>query len=98
LLRGGKLALRLLRDERVPFWAKLVPAAAILYVLSPLDVVPDWIPVLGQLDDAAMIAAGISLFIRLCPPELVDEHERGLGKRGTIVEGQAWSPDDRPPS
>jgi uncharacterized membrane protein YkvA (DUF1232 family) len=90
LLRTGRLALGLMRDGRVPVHAKLVMGLAVLYVLSPLDFLPDVFPVLGQLDDLAMLAAGLSLFIRLCPPELVEEHEARLGQRQrTTFEGYA---------
>jgi uncharacterized membrane protein YkvA (DUF1232 family) len=90
LVRTGRLALRLLKDPRVPLYAKVVPIGALVYVLSPLDILPDWIPVLGQLDDLAALAAGLSLFIRLCPPEVVEEHEIALRYRPrSTVEGSA---------
>jgi len=76
LLQQGKLALRLMRDPRVPLHAKAVLGLTILYVFSPLDFVPDWIPLLGQLDDAAILTAGLALFIRLCPPELVEQQDQ----------------------
>jgi uncharacterized membrane protein YkvA (DUF1232 family) len=98
LLRTGRLALGLMRDGRAPVHAKLVMGLAVLYVLSPLDFLPDVFPVLGQLDDLAMLAAGLSLFIRLCPPELVEEHQARLGHRQrTTVEGYA-RPVERPQS
>ena len=90
LLKMGRLALRLLRDSRVPLHAKVVPILAVLYMLSPLDFVPDLIPGLGQLDDVAILAAGLQLFIKLCPDEIVDEHEAELNRRPTrTVEGYA---------
>lgn len=90
LIKAGRLALRLLKDARVPLYAKAVPGLAVLYVLLPLDLVPDWLPVIGQMDDLAILLTGISFFIRLCPPELVQEHERGLGYRGPeTIEGRA---------
>jgi uncharacterized membrane protein YkvA (DUF1232 family) len=76
LLQQGKLTLRLVRDPRVPLYAKAVLGLTLIYVLSPLDFVPDWIPLLGQLDDAAILTAGIALFIRLCPPELVEQPDQ----------------------
>ena len=83
-------ALRLVRDNRVPLYAKIVPALALVYVISPLDFVPDWIPALGQMDDLAVLAAGLTLFLRLCPPEIVEEHEVGLGLRPrNTIEGYA---------
>src|SRR5438128_521987 len=74
LLKSGRLALRLVRDDRVPNYAKLIAALALLYAVSPLDLVPDWIPVFGQMDDFAVLAAAVTLFVRLCPPEIVEEH------------------------
>lgn len=81
LLKTGRVALRLMKDRRVPLHAKLVMVGAVVYALSPLDFIPDFIPILGQLDDVAVLAAGLSLFIRLCPPEVVEEHEVELGRR-----------------
>lgn len=90
LLKNGRLMLRLVRDGRVPLYAKAVVGLTLVYVLSPLDFVPDWLPLLGQLDDVAALTAGVALFLRLCPPEIVEEHERELGLRSrTTVEGQA---------
>jgi uncharacterized membrane protein YkvA (DUF1232 family) len=90
LLTTGRLALRLLRDRRVPLYAKAVPLLALLYAVSPLDFVPDLIPVLGQLDDAAVLMAGLEFFIKLCPGDVVDEHREALGQRPTrTVEGRA---------
>ncbi len=92
LFKSGRLALRLLRDARVPLWTKAIVGLAVAYVILPLDFIPDWLPVVGQLDDLAALMAGISLFIRLCPPEIVDEHQTHLGhrKRKTIA-GQSRS-------
>jgi uncharacterized membrane protein YkvA (DUF1232 family) len=79
--RTGRLALRLLRDARVPLAAKLLFGATVLYILSPLDVVPDWLPVLGQADDLMVLLAGFNLFLRACPRWLVNEHEDALDGR-----------------
>jgi len=81
LWRNGRLALRLLRDSRVPLAAKVVFGATVLYMLSPLDIVPDWIPVLGQADDLVVLMAGLNLFLRACPTWLVEEHEEALDGR-----------------
>jgi len=77
--RTGRLALRLVRDPRVPTAAKLLFGATVLYMLSPIDIVPDWIPVLGQADDLVVLMAGLNLFLRACPKWLVEEHEDALG-------------------
>jgi uncharacterized membrane protein YkvA (DUF1232 family) len=88
--RTGRLALRLLRDPRVPTAAKVIFGATVLYMLSPLDVVPDWIPVLGQADDLVVLMAGLNLFLRACPKWLVEEHEEVLdGRRAPHEESGA---------
>ena len=81
LWRSARLTVRLLRDSRVPMMAKLVFYATVVYMLSPLDIVPDWIPVLGQADDLVAIMAGLNLFFRACPRWIVDEHEAALSGR-----------------
>ncbi len=74
-----QLAWRLLRDPRVPTYLKVsIPAVAALYVILPLDIIPDMLPIIGQLDDLAVIILGIRLFIQLAPKEVVAEHETAL--------------------
>ena len=80
LWRNGRLAWRLVRDPRTPLLPKLILGATALYVLSPLDVVPDVVPVLGQLDDVAALALGLELFFRYVPGWLKAEHETALGR------------------
>lgn len=72
--KTGRLALRLARDSRVPMTAKLVLGGTLLYLISPIDVVPDWLPLAGQADDIAILLAGLNMFIKACPRRLVDEH------------------------
>lgn len=62
------------RDPRVPWYAKLLALGIAAYALSPIDLVPDFIPVLGYLDDLVIVPAGIALVIYLIPPELIAEH------------------------
>jgi uncharacterized membrane protein YkvA (DUF1232 family) len=81
LLRTGRLALRLLRDPRAPIAAKVIFGAMVVYLISPIDVVPDWIPVLGQADDLVALMAGLNLFLKACPRWLVEEHEDALSGR-----------------
>lgn len=61
------------RDPRVPWYAKAVAAAVAGYALSPIDLIPDFIPVLGYLDDLLILPVGILLAIRLIPPPIIDE-------------------------
>ena len=65
------LAWGLLRDARTPMAAKLVTVLAILYVLSPIDLVPDFIPVLGWLDDGVVAWLLLQLAFRFLPAELM---------------------------
>ena len=74
ILKRDALALRLAaRDPRVPWYAKAVALAVAGYALSPTDLIPDVIPVLGYLDDVVIVPAGILLAIRCIPPELMEE-------------------------
>lgn len=61
------------RDPRTPLAAKLVAAAVAAYALSPIDLIPDVIPVLGLLDDLLIVPLGILLAIRLIPPPLMQK-------------------------
>jgi uncharacterized membrane protein YkvA (DUF1232 family) len=79
--RQARLAWRLFWDRRVPLWTKLIPPVALGYVLFPLDIIPDVVPALGQLDDVAVVLIGVKLFIELSPPDVVHEHLRALGAR-----------------
>ena len=62
------------RDPRVPWPAKAVAAITVAYALSPIDLIPDFIPVIGYLDDLVLVPLGIALAIRLVPPAILAEH------------------------
>jgi uncharacterized membrane protein YkvA (DUF1232 family) len=79
--RQARLAWRLFWDQRVPMWTKLIPPAALAYLLFPIDLIPDVALGLGQLDDVAVLLIGIKLFIELAPPDVVREHLLALGAR-----------------
>jgi uncharacterized membrane protein YkvA (DUF1232 family) len=61
------------RDPRTPWYAKLVAAGVAAYALSPIDLIPDFIPVLGYLDDMIIVPLGILLVLQLVPAELLIE-------------------------
>jgi uncharacterized membrane protein YkvA (DUF1232 family) len=83
LMHDAQLVWRLLGDPRMATAAKvIVPVLAALYVLSPVDLVPDVIPVLGQMDDLAILALAFQLFIRLAPPQVVAEHRDDINNGG----------------
>ena len=61
------------KDPRVPLHARLLALAVVAYAFSPIDLVPDFVPVLGSLDDLILIPLGISLAIRLIPRSVLEE-------------------------
>ncbi|MDY6834240.1 MAG: YkvA family protein [Chloroflexota bacterium] len=61
------------KDPRVPLYAKLLVAAIIIYALSPIDLIPDFIPIIGYLDDLVLIPLGIALAIKVIPGDILDE-------------------------
>jgi len=74
-----RLIWRLIRDRRVSFWLKIIPIAGLVYLVSPLDLIPDIaLPVIGELDDAAILWITNYLFVELCPPAIVSEHIKAL--------------------
>src|SRR5512137_2573750 len=64
------------KDPRVPWYAKVLMALVIGYAISPIDLIPDFIPVLGQLDDLLIVPAGVALAIKLIPKDVMDEYRR----------------------
>ena len=80
------------RDPRVPWPAQTVAVCVAAYALSPIDLIPDFIPVLGYLDDLIIVPLGILLALRLVPPDLMAEFRReadGLGERPASRAGAA---------
>ncbi len=62
------------RDPCVPWYAKALAVAVAAYALSPIDLIPDFVPLLGYVDDLIIVPAGIALVIRLIPPEIMARH------------------------
>jgi uncharacterized membrane protein YkvA (DUF1232 family) len=71
------------RDPRVPWYAKLLAAGVAAYALSPIDLIPDFVPVLGYLDDVVIVPAGIFLTVRLIPAGLMDEFRAQAVRRAS---------------
>ena len=88
------LAIRLFFNSKVPLWAKIVPIFALLYVLSPIDIVPDVIPGLGQMDDLTILLLGVWIFLQLVPKDLLREQRGETG----VVEGDYRVVDDSQPA
>ena len=79
LVNQLKLIFRLMGDKRVSFLAKLVPMGAFAYLIMPADLAPNVVlPVIGMVDDAAILWLGTYIFTELCPPEVVEEHMKAL--------------------
>ncbi|MEO8457472.1 MAG: DUF1232 domain-containing protein [Chloroflexota bacterium] len=64
----------LARDARVPLFAKIVALAVVVYFASPIDLIPDFIPVLGHLDDVLIAIIGGAILLRSIPPGVIEEH------------------------
>jgi len=76
ILNQLKLIFRLMGDRRVNFFAKIIPVGAFAYLLFPLDAIS--LPIIGVVDDAAILWLGSYIFTELCPPEVVAEHTKAL--------------------
>ncbi len=70
----SKLFWRLVKDGRVSLWPKLLLVLVLAYIFAPVDLLPDFLVGLGQLDDLVVLFLGLKGFVRLCPPEVVREH------------------------
>ena len=69
-----RLAVLLVRDERIPPGIRMIPPLLVLYLAMPLDLVPDFIPVLGQLDDIAVAVLALGLVMRFVPVQVIESH------------------------
>lgn len=68
-------------DSRVPWYAKAIAGAVAAYALSPIDLIPDFVPVLGYLDDLLVVPLGIVLAVKLVPPNLMVEFRTEAASR-----------------
>jgi uncharacterized membrane protein YkvA (DUF1232 family) len=88
------------RDSRVPWYARVLAICVVAYALSPIDLIPDFIPVLGYVDDLVLVPLGIALVLRLIPMPVLEEsrqhaHEllsREGGPRDPAARRAAWGP------
>lgn len=82
------LTWRLFWDGRVAILPKIIPVAAAVYVISPIDFIPELaFGPLGLIDDAGVIILALNLFIYVCPPDIVNEHRRQLGFSVSAIPG-----------
>ncbi len=73
------------RDPRVPWVARVLAALVVGYALSPIDLIPDFIPILGYLDDLVLVPLGVWLVLRMMPPQVVAESR--VRARETVADG-----------
>lgn len=78
---------RVLRDPRTPWPARICLGAAVGYLLMPFDLIPDFIPLLGQLDDLLIVPGLVLLALKLLPPELLAEHRAAVAEHETAESG-----------
>jgi uncharacterized membrane protein YkvA (DUF1232 family) len=86
------------RDPRTPWYAKAFALAIAAYALSPIDLIPDFIPVLGYLDELVLLPLAILLAVRLVPPAVMAEHRaaaaqaasRPVSRAGAAVVVALW--------
>ena|SRR5829696_1301649 len=98
-VRQLKLIGRLMADKRVSAFVKVLPLASLAYLISPVDLAPGVVfPVIGALDDAAILWIGSTLFVQLCPDNVVKEHldeldSETVDNSGEIVDAEStdWS-------
>ena len=73
-----------LKEVRTPWYAKIIAAAVVIYALSPIDLIPDFIPVLGYLDDLIILPALIAWCVKCIPDEVfADCRKRAVGMWGS---------------
>ena len=98
LKRDGHAVYLASRDPRVPWYAKVLAIAVAAYALSPIDLIPDFIPVLGVLDDLIIVPLGIWLVIALIPEDVMREYramasaatQRPVSKAAAIIIVALW--------
>jgi uncharacterized membrane protein YkvA (DUF1232 family) len=81
------------RDRRTPWYARAWGLLIAAYALSPIDLIPDFIPILGLVDDALIVPAGIWLFLKMLPEGLFEEHRaiaEAAAERPTSKSGMAF--------
>ena len=76
-----RLVWHLVRDPNVPIYLKLLPLAAVIYVLIPTDFIPDVFPVVGQLDDLTALIVGGKVFIELAPQKVVAQYIQSMRRQ-----------------
>lgn len=80
-----------IRDPKTPWHAKVVATVVVGYALSPIDLIPDFIPVLGYLDDVILLPLGIALVIRMIPSDVLERCRQEALRRPLSLEPKNWA-------
>ncbi len=92
LLKSETLALYLAyRDRRTPWYAKAWAAVVVAYAFSPIDLIPDFIPILGYLDDLVLVPLGVWLALRIVPAEVMADCRAQARLRMDSGKPRSWS-------
>ena len=78
------------QDPRTPWYAKLFTALVVAYALSPIDLIPDFVPVLGYLDDLLIVPLGISLALRMVPSDVIEDCRERAKSAQSEVQHRSW--------
>ncbi|WP_066307033.1 YkvA family protein [Bacillus sp. FJAT-29814] len=78
------------KDKRVSWYAKVVAACVVAYAFSPIDLIPDFIPVLGYLDDLILVPLGIMLALKMIPAEVIKDCEVKANDRMKYGKPKNW--------
>lgn len=78
------------QDPRTPLFAKILAICIVGYAFSPIDLIPDFIPVLGFLDDAILLPVGIWLVVKIIPPQVLEESREKARLRQSENKPQNW--------
>lgn len=98
MLADVPLIARAIFDPQAPWLARLVVFLVVAYVLSPIDLIPDFIPVLGMLDELVLVPVALRLVVRLMPPDLMARYRgagpgtvpRCVGRAGIVIVATTW--------
>lgn len=74
-----QLVWHVMQDDRVAVYLKIIPIAVLVYLLSPLDLIPGFLPIVGQLDDIGLLLLTLKMFVNLTPNEIVLDYKQQLG-------------------
>lgn len=78
------------KDPRTPWFARIVAVLIVAYAFSPIDLIPDFIPILGYLDDLIIVPLGIFLTLKLIPPHIVEDNKEAAEKLKQSKKPKNW--------